>query len=238
MMAAVDAGPLRDGGAHAARYGRVDAVAEGPRASYVPSIGAIVLIRHGETDANAARVVQRPDVALSARGVEQARRLAARLAKRRVGAVVSSDLRRAVMTAETLRERIPVPLALDPGLRERDYGDVRGIAYADLRTDIFAPDYSPPNGETWTAFHARVAEAWTRMQAIAARTDGDLVIVTHGLVCHAIATRHLDLTPGTVVGMSWTHTSVTEIEGPPYRVARLIDCSAHLVAASDAAGPV
>jgi 2,3-bisphosphoglycerate-dependent phosphoglycerate mutase len=174
-------------------------------------------------------------VALSARGVEQARRLAARLAQRRVGAIVSSDLRRAVMTAETLRERIPAPLTLDPGLRERDYGDVRGTAYADLGTDIFAPDYSPPNGETWAAFHARVAEAWTRMQAIAARTDGNLVIVTHGLVCHAIATRHLDLPPGTTVGMGWKHTSVTEIAGPPYRVAHLVDCSAHLGAESGGA---
>ena len=195
----------------------------------------ILLIRHGETDANAARVVQRPDVALSAHGVEQAHRLAVRLAKRRVGAIVSSDLRRAVMTAETLRERIPVPLTFDPGLRERDYGDVRGIPYADLATDIFAPDYSPPNGETWAAFHARVADAWTRMQAIARRTDGDLVVVTHGLVCHAIATRHLELPAGTSVGMGWTHTSVTEIDGPPYRFASLVDCSAHLAAAPDGA---
>jgi broad specificity phosphatase PhoE len=176
--------------------------------------------------------VQRPDVALSARGLEQARRLAARLAKRHVGAIVSSDLRRAVMTAATLRERIPVPLGLDPGLRERDYGDVRGMAYADLGMDIFAPGYSPPNGETWAAFHARVTEAWTRMQTIAGHTDGDVVIVTHGLVCHAIATHHLELPPGTRVGMAWQHTSVTEIDGPPYRIARLVDCTAHLVAES------
>ena len=174
-------------------------------------------------------------MALSARGVEQARRLAARLAQRRVDAIVSSDLRRAVMTAETLRDRIPVPLTLDPGLRERDYGDVRGTPYADLATDIFAPDYSPPNGETWAAFHARVAETWTRMQAIAGRMDGDLVVVTHGLVCHAIATRHVALPAGTSVGMGWTHTSVTEIDGPPYGVARLVDCSAHLAAGSDGA---
>lgn len=179
--------------------------------------------------------MQRPDVALSARGVEQARRLAVRLAKRRVGAIVSSDLRRAAMTAETLRERIPVALTFDAGLRERDYGDVRGTPYAELETDIFAPDYSPPNGETWAAFHARVGEAWTRMQAIARRTDGDLVVVTHGLVCHAIATRHLELPPGTAVGMAWANTSVTEIDGPSYRVAHLVDCSAHLVAGPDGA---
>jgi broad specificity phosphatase PhoE len=40
----------------------------------------ILLIRHGETDSNAARIVQTPDVPLSARGVAQAERLARRLA--------------------------------------------------------------------------------------------------------------------------------------------------------------
>jgi 2,3-bisphosphoglycerate-dependent phosphoglycerate mutase len=173
--------------------------------------------------------VQRPDVGLSTRGVEQARRLAARLANRRIGAILSSDLRRAVMTAETLREHITAPLTLDPGLRERDYGDVRGTRYADLTTDIFGPDYAPPNGETWSAFHARVAEAWTSVRDVAGRTVGDVVVVTHGLVCHAIATRHLELPPGTPVSMAWSHTSVTDIDGPSYRFARLVDCSAHLV---------
>ena len=45
----------------------------------------ILIIRHGESVSNAARVVQLPDVPLSEQGQEQARRLAeaASLAKRR-----------------------------------------------------------------------------------------------------------------------------------------------------------
>jgi len=44
----------------------------------------------------------------------------------------------------------------DPGLRERDYGALRGVPYASISGDIFAPDFEPPAGETWAAFHARV----------------------------------------------------------------------------------
>ena len=134
--------------------------------------------------------MQRPEVALSERGEEQARRLAARLARERVGRVghvghiLASDLRRAIMTAEVLRDALGIPLAFDPGLRERDYGDVRGMAYAELTANIFAPDYAPPGGETWETFHARVDAAWERVVAAARRGPGDLAVVTHGLVCH------------------------------------------------------
>ena len=184
--------------------------------------------------------MQRPEVALSARGREQARRLAARLARERfghVGHILASDLRRAVMTAEVLRDALGVPLAFDPGLRERDYGDLRGVAYAELTADIFAPDYAPPGGETWETFHARVEAAWERVVAAARREPGDLAVITHGLVCHAVATRKLDLPPGAVVGMRWGNTSLTVIEGPAYRAVRVLDCTAHLEVGTDG-GPV
>ena len=105
---------------------------------------AILLIRHGETDSNAARIVQTPDIPLSARGIAQAERLAQRLAGLGVSRILSSDLTRAVMTAERLRAATGAPIAFDAGLQERNFGDVRGRAYAELGVDILAPDYEPP----------------------------------------------------------------------------------------------
>ena len=60
----------------------------------------LFLIRHGETAGNALRIVQRPDVPLSPRGVAQAERLARRLAGQDVVRIVASDYARAVATAE------------------------------------------------------------------------------------------------------------------------------------------
>ncbi|HEV7735043.1 MAG TPA: histidine phosphatase family protein [Candidatus Binatia bacterium] len=186
---------------------------------------AIYLIRHGETDANAARVVQHPDAPLSMRGLEQADRLATRLRDAGIGHVLSSDLARARMTAERLAAGIGVPLSFDAGLHERNYGDVRGTPYAELTEDIFGPDYAPPGGETWDVFHARVDEAWARALAAASRTDGHLAVVTHGLVCRAVVCRHCRVAAEVASLRPWGNTSVTIVDGG---AIRLLDCTAHL----------
>jgi len=189
---------------------------------------SIFLIRHGETPANAARIVQRPGIPLSPRGVAQAERLARRLGREGVARILSSDLTRAAMTAEPLRRVTGAPLRFDPLLQERNFGDLRGTAYADLGFDIFAPGYVPPNGETWEVFHARVDRAWALVRETAAGTSGHLAVVTHGLVCRSLASRHLILPAGQDVPERWENSGLTVIEGPaPWRV-RLLNCIAHL----------
>jgi len=189
---------------------------------------SIFLIRHGETLGNATRIVQRPDEPLSPRGVAQAERLARRLARAGIAAILSSDLARALMTAEPLRRATGAPLRLEPLLQERSFGDVRGTPYADLDFDLFAPDYAPANGETWEAFHARVDRAWAVVQEVAAATDGHLAVVTHGLVCRSLVGRHPVLPAGQAVPERWENTGLTIVAGPaPWRVA-LLNCVAHL----------
>ena len=189
----------------------------------------IFLIRHGETIGNASRVVQHPTDPLSPRGVAQAERLARRLAREGVARIVSSDFARARTTAECLRRETGAPLSFEPLLQERSFGDLRGTPYAEIDFDMFGPDYEPPNGESWSVFHARVDRAWTRVQQqLAATTGGHLAVVTHGLVCRSLAARHLTLRDGEVVPERWENTSLTVIEPPaPWRVG-LLNCIAHL----------
>jgi probable phosphoglycerate mutase len=188
----------------------------------------LFLVRHGETVGNAARVVQRPDSPLSPRGVAQAERLARRLAGAPIARIVSSDLARAVATAEALQRATGAPLILEPLLQERNFGDLRGIAYADLGLDLFAPDLAPPSGETWEAFHARVDRAWACLQALAGDVEGDLAVVTHGLVCRSLAARHLTLADGEGAPERWENTSLTVVEcRAPWRVS-VLNCVVHL----------
>ena len=188
----------------------------------------IFLIRHGETPGNARRIVQLPGIPLSPRGIAQAERLARRLGREGIARILSSDLARAVMTAARLRQVTGAPVQFDPLLRERNFGDLRGTAYADLGFDMFAPGYAPPNGETWEVFHARVDRAWALVQETAAATSGHLAVVTHGLVCRSLASRHLILPAGQDVPERWENAALTIIEGPaPWRV-RLLNCIAHL----------
>ena len=186
------------------------------------------MIRHGETAGNAARIIQRPDIPLSARGQAQAERLARRLAAVGIAGILSSDLARAAMTAEHLSRVTGLPVAFDSLLHERNFGDIRGTAYADLGVDPFEPSYAPPNGESWDVFHARVDRAWARVREVAAATQGHLAVVTHGLVCRSLAGRHLALPEGQTMPEHWENTSVTIVEGrAPWRV-HLLNCATHL----------
>jgi probable phosphoglycerate mutase len=191
------------------------------------TLSVIFLVRHGETIGNAARIVQLPDAPLSPRGIAQAERLARRLAREGVTRIVSSDLARARGTAECVQRATGAPLTFEPLLHERNFGDIRGTAYAELGLDMFAPDYAPPNGETWPVFHARVDRAWERVQALAA-ADGNLAVVTHGLVCRSLAGRHLRLPEGAVVPERWENASVTIVQCPAPWCVTLLNCVAHL----------
>lgn len=191
---------------------------------------SLLLIRHGETDFNATRVMQFPHTPLGANGLAQAERLGARLAARRLGLIVTSDYVRARMTAECVAAASGAGLVENPLLRERNFGDLRGTAYDALGgIDPFAPDFEPPNGESWAVFHARVDEAWAALQALVTQVEDDIAIVTHGLVLRSLLERRLDaaahgIGPDLVVG----NTSVTTVERvAPWRVLELA-CCAHL----------
>lgn len=187
-------------------------------------------MRHGETEGNARRFLQHPETPLSPRGLAQARVLGERLAGTRIVGVLTSDYARAEATAACVARATGAPLFREPLLRERSFGKLRGTPYAELEVDAFAPDYAPPGGETWIAFHARVDRAWQRVLEAAERAGGPLVVVTHGLVCISLATRHLTL-PGDAEPelTGFANTALTSLEPePPHRVTRF-NCTEHLV---------
>ncbi len=185
---------------------------------------SIYLIRHGETDLNAARVLQMPGTPLSTLGREQAQRLAEHLRPAGILHVLASDYARAEQTARPLERATGATLECEPLLRERNFGDLRGMAYADLSEDPFAPGFAPPGGETEAVFRERVGEAWKRIVEVAARVPGHLAVVTHGLVCRGIVRDHLEDPAG--VGeldspLPVRNTSFSVIEGPdPWRLLK------------------
>ena len=189
---------------------------------------AIFVIRHGETDLNAGRVIQWPDTPLSVRGTRQAKAVGERFSAAPIGKIIASDYARAYSTAEAIQAANGAPLEVVTTLRERHYGDLRGKAYTELDVDPHAPDYEPPNGESWTVFHERVEKAWAEVLTHAAATTGDLCVVTHGLVLRSLVDRLLP-TPDDVdlTVQVFRNTSVTMVEGPPWK-ATLVGCHAHL----------
>lgn len=188
----------------------------------------IILVRHGETVGNAARVVQREDVPLNERGMQQAEQLAQRLLTLGFGQLLCSDLLRAKMTAAPLLARASTRHEYSPLLQERNMGDLRGRPYSEFEHDIFARDYVPPGGESWDVFHERVDRAWQYVVGAAAGVEGNLVVITHGLVCEAIARRWLALPAGQALPARWSNASVTVCAKAAPHGASLLNCIAHL----------
>lgn len=189
---------------------------------------AIYLIRHGETPLNATRVIQWPDTPLSERGLRQARAVGERLATAPLAMVLTSDYERAYATAQAVSDANGATLQVETTLRERNFGDLRGKSIGELPEDPFAHGYAPPGGESWDEFHERARKAWTEVVIRAEQAQGDIAVVTHGLVLRSLCEYVLQLAEHvSLVGAGFANTSLTHVEGPPWTV-QLLACDMHL----------
>jgi broad specificity phosphatase PhoE len=149
----------------------------------------LILIRHGESVANAERrFTHGPHEPLSARGREEA------LARARLlqgahdpVALYASPFVRALETARLIGGVLGLePIVVD-ALREQDFGALRGQPYGAVGTDVQVQGrwrYTPPGGESLETVYARVGPA---LDAIAERHLGaEVVVVSHGGVMAAI----------------------------------------------------
>ncbi len=196
----------------------------------------LLLVRHGEIDANVTRRWHgSTDGVLTSRGVEQARRVAAHLARTRpdVAAVHTSPLRRARDTAAPIGAALGVPVLVTPGLAEYGIGVLEGETYDDLAAthrffeqSVANLDWAPPGGESLGAVGARVVAAW---RAIAAAHAGDqIVAVSHGAAIGIGLAVLLGDDPRAWSRYHLRNTSVTEIVLEPAPRLLAFDVVEHL----------
>ena len=188
----------------------------------------LLLIRHGETALNVARVLQPADTPLSARGVAQAEALGARLALMNVRSIVSSDLPRALRTAQAVAAATGATIETSALLQERNFGDWRGQPYDGMAIDPLTMAGAPPNGESAQVFEQRVAAAFAHVVARQAALGGVLAVVTHGLVIRALLAAHVRLADGMPLPAQLGNTSLSIVDAWPPHTATLLDCTLHL----------
>jgi broad specificity phosphatase PhoE len=136
-------------------------------------VTTLLLVRHGETDWNAdGRLQGQTDRALSDYGRRQAQRLAEELEGERIEAIHSSDLTRARETAEIVGARLGLAVAIDPDLREKDWGTWEGLTAGERDRVEFV-------GESTAAHQERMLRALRRISA-GHPGDGLVLVVTHG----------------------------------------------------------
>lgn len=140
----------------------------------------LFLIRHGETVDNVAQIMQgQTQGCLTEHGREQAEEVAARLAKEKIDAIVSSDLRRAIQTAEIISTRHGLPVSVTPLLRERDWGSFTGRYIPDLKDEVWPEDIE--------SLDCLLERAQRFLEYIMTNYEGQTVVaVGHGIVNKAI----------------------------------------------------
>jgi probable phosphoglycerate mutase len=152
-----------------------------------PDVTRILLVRHGQSEWNAAgRWQGQADSPLSDQG-----RLQAREAARAVGAVDAvwaSDLQRAVETATIIAGEIGVgPVVVDPALRERDAGEFSGLTRPEIEERFpgyLAAHRRPPS---WEPDEHLLSRALGALHRIAGEVPGgDVLVVTHGGLVYAV----------------------------------------------------
>ena len=117
----------------------------------------ILIIRHGQTAWNKLKRYQgHSDIPLNERGEQQAVALAETLKNERLDAIISSDLLRALKTAEEIAKWHGLPVQVDSTLRERCYGIFEGMQLEEIERDYpehlarwqaAEPDFAFPPGE-------------------------------------------------------------------------------------------
>ncbi|MEV4098602.1 bifunctional RNase H/acid phosphatase [Streptosporangium saharense] len=146
---------------------------------------SLLLLRHGETPMSVERRFSGlGDPELTPNGLAQARAAAARLTREPYGVqvVVSSPLRRALVTAETVAAGLGIDVVVEPELREADFGAWEGHTFTEIQrrwpdelaTWLADPSAAPPGGESFGDAARRVQVIGDRLVE---RYEGRTVLV-------------------------------------------------------------
>lgn len=174
------------------------------------------LVRHGRTNWNKDKRIQgQADIPLDNIGVEQAKRLGERLNAEEFAAIYSSDLKRAIQTAEPIADGQPI--REDKRLRELGLGRFEGLVYADIEK-IYPEelkaweenrDNAPPQGEKFSELVARTQAFFE--EARRAHAADSILIASHGGTLRVLMCLLTDLPPEKHWLFRFDNASLTEV---------------------------
>lgn len=148
----------------------------------------LLLVRHGVTAHNSAhKFLGHTDVELSEEGFRQVEKLRDRLAKEKFDVVYSSDLKRAMSSAQVVCTGHAAEIVPCPELREINYGECESLTYGEIgkrypalgeAISKLSPDLSFPGGESLAGFIERTIKFLDRLKGHP--SNHRVLIVSHG----------------------------------------------------------
>ncbi|MFZ7943550.1 histidine phosphatase family protein [Neobacillus sp. 19] len=143
----------------------------------------IFLVRHGETDWNAAgRIQGSTDIPLNAKGIQQAKECGQFLKQSSWDVIITSPLKRAKVTAEIINENLHIPLVEMGDFKEKFFGDAEGMTLEERRAKY--PDHMYPNQEDEESLTKRVMNGLEKINHD--YPNQKVILVVHGAVINSI----------------------------------------------------
>lgn len=205
----------------------------------------VYLVRHGVTEWNKLfRYQGASDIPLSPDGEEQAERAGLRLSQFSIDRIISSPLKRSLMTAHKIAEITGVrSVEIWEELREVNFGDWEGLTVKEIISkfgeDVFNAwrkaqiDVTATNGEASANVYKRAGQAVGRINAL---EDEITVVVSHGALFRALMLHFIDVPKSNVfwrMRMDNCSISAVEFDRRGQRSVRFFNDTAHLSAERD-----
>jgi alpha-ribazole phosphatase/probable phosphoglycerate mutase len=174
------------------------------------------LLRHGEVAGGHLLRGCRTDQPLSNKGWEQLRMAVA--GDSGWQRIISSPMRRCQEFAEETARRLDLPLRVEDGLRELDFGAWDGLPMDRLWAEhgqeakAFLDNplsLTPPDAEPITTFQERVLQSWRRV--LAAHAGEHLLIVAHGAVNRLILSHVLSMPLHAMFRLEVAHACLSRV---------------------------
>jgi len=191
----------------------------------------IYLIRHGEIgDGEERRYNGHRDVPLSDRGIDQVMRLSRFLRNAGLQAVYTSDLGRALKSAEIIARVHGVQPVVEKGLKEYCFGEWEGMTFSEIEKKY--PDafgawaanpvmFSPVGGESTQGVRNRAITTFEKI--IGRHQDENIAIVSHGGVIRIILCELLGIPLENLFRLEQNFAALNIIEMWDYPVITLMN---------------
>ncbi len=164
----------------------------------------VIFVRHGETVWNTeGRMMGQLNSPLTPKGEQQVLALGSRLKSHAISALYSSDLGRAMQTAQAIADASQVEITQEQGLREIHMGDWQGYTRAEIAEQF--PEqwatyqgegqytYQTPNGESHAQKSKRTVATLNRLTD--QHVGETIVMVSHAGILRAVFEYVLNLPP-------------------------------------------
>ena len=180
----------------------------------------LYIVRHGETDWNKMGKYQGiTDVPLNENGLNQAKACGEALKDITFDRILSSDLSRALVTAETIRGDRTTPITVDKRLRELDFGDWEAMLFSDIEArwpglidEMYLRPHlvKVPNGESFKDLQDR---AWAGLEEFLNENDEEetLLVACHGGTIRTLLCKLLDISISHCWNFSQGNTAINRI---------------------------